>query len=369
MSDQWKKQNEKIPCVVFSNAEDAAVRKIVSRVHGAVEAASRVGWGSIAKARFNRDNNQQSEPGLDLFEKFLANTKEISPITAQLWAGSYPITILDEALKRVATRIGYKTSREVSDAYPKLKNYRKAIDAIVIDIGNDQLGFDRGGDNQKGVRGTDFGVSLGIPPLANGNSNSQNSVGSTPVTPNPTSATSAQNTGIQPIPQKSGRKISAIPINDPRTIKRELRSFIPKGSEREKLDTLIQYLKYIKIDKTSHAFCFVLRSVFELSARAYCNDNASSGVKFYNAQGEARKLKDILVDIIIHLVTDPATGKKIQSKSQQLHGASTEINDSNSLLSVTSMNALVHSQTFAVSPTHICIVFAKVLPLLKAMNS
>jgi len=346
LSPDWFAANEKVPCAVFSPIEESAVKKVVSRVHGANEASSRAGWESIAKARHNRDGNQGSEPGLDILDEFLRTSRELTPLEVQLWAAGYPITVLDEALKRLAPRMGYKTSREVGDTYPKLGAFRKPFDAIIKAIGDGLIGFDRGADDGRGVRGPNFGVSAGIPsPNNNGSASNPQGTPTAPTSPPPPPAGGSV---VPPGPAAPGfnspppapppapppppkRKLIATPINDPRTVKRELKRLVPRGSERAKVASLIQELKDLKIEKTPHAFCYVLRSVFELSARAYCNDHPSpTGPKFTNNQGEPRYLKDILVDIITHLATDHATGKKVQSISQMLHGASTELKDAGS---------------------------------------
>jgi hypothetical protein len=374
LSPDWKANNTSIPCVVFSAGEEKDVQKIVSRVHAKLDPASRVKWESIAKARFNRDIGEQ-EPGLDLFDKFLSHSKDLTQTQAQKWAGDYPITVLDAAIQKLAPRLGFKSSRELADSYPLVPIHRKAVDLIVIEIGNGRIGFNTGAEDRLGVRGPNFGTSFGVPapstapgstPTTPQGSAAGSSIGSGPGVPK---SVSVPNLSAPPPAAPVPRKLVATTVNDPRTVKRELKGFTPKGSERVKLATLVQELKDIKLEKTPHAFCFVLRTVFELSAKAYCNDNPGAGIALANAQGEQRKLKDILTEILEHLVTDPVTGKKVQLKQRQLHGAATEIKDADSLLSVTSMNQLVHGQTFLVSTQHICTVFVKVLPLLKAMNS
>jgi hypothetical protein len=134
LSSDWLTENASIPCAVFSIAEEKDVKKIVSRVHAKLDPASRVKWESIAKARFNRDIGEQV-PGLDMFDKFLNLSKELAPTQAQKWAGDYPITILDAAIQKLAPRLGYKSSRELSDGYPAAVNHRKAIDLIMDQCG------------------------------------------------------------------------------------------------------------------------------------------------------------------------------------------------------------------------------------------
>ena len=81
--------------------------------------------------------------------------------------------------------------------------------------------------------------------------------------------------------------------------------------------------------------------------------------------GEERKLADVLRDITKHLTNN--NKDKVMVKA--LHGAMTELGNSTGLLSVTSMNQLVHSQKFVVDGKSVSTVFANIFPLLEAMNS
>jgi hypothetical protein len=51
-----------------------------------------------------------------------------------------------------------------------------------------------------------------------------------------------------------------------------------------------------------------------------------------------------------------------------LHGAMAELGRSDGLLSVKSMNQLVHNPAFSVIPKDICTLFGNIYPLLEAMN-
>ena len=117
------------------------------------------------------------------------------------------------------------------------------------------------------------------------------------------------------------------------------------------------------------AFCFVLRSMFEISSKAYCEDHkGAGGPSATNSKGE-RKLVDILRDITDHLTnskTDP--NKKDPAMQKVLHGALTELANPNGILSVTSMNNLVHNPTFSITAPSISVLFGNVFPLLEEMN-
>lgn len=105
--------------------------------------------------------------------------------------------------------------------------------------------------------------------------------------------------------------------------------------------------------------------MFEISAKAYCADCApSSGPTYLNKNGNSKRLADILKEIQIHM----ANNNNDKEKMKELHGAITEIAKSEGLLSVTSMNQLVHNPSFSIQPNDISILFGNVFPLLEEMN-
>ena len=147
---------------------------------------------------------------------------------------------------------------------------------------------------------------------------------------------------------------------------RRLRDFTPLGKNREKVVTLLEEARTLTLSKHPHAFCFLLRSMFEISAKAYCKDHEkSSGLSATKASGEEKQLGNLLREITEHLTKNNTDKAMVKA----LHGAMADLAKANSLLSVTSMNQLVHNPQFSVSTPDICVVFANIFPLLEAMNS
>ena len=72
----------------------------------------------------------------------------------------------------------------------------------------------------------------------------------------------------------------------------------------------------------------------------------------------------VLRDITNHLTKNKAD----KERTKQLHGAMTELARPEGLLSVTSMNQLVHSPKFSVTTGDVCQLFGNIFPLLEAMN-
>ena len=115
----WKKENEQVPCSVYELAEKDKVDKIVNLTHAKGEKASRDPWTSVAKARQNRDEKKGAEPALDLLEKYIQHGKNLTNQQKERWSGDYPLTVLDEALRSIISRLGYKNNFRFGQGLPK----------------------------------------------------------------------------------------------------------------------------------------------------------------------------------------------------------------------------------------------------------
>ncbi len=101
--------------------------------------------------------------------------------------------------------------------------------------------------------------------------------------------------------------------------------------------------------------------MFEISAKAYCNDHA---ISITDNKGKDLTLVKVLNNVTSHLTVNNTN----QGMAKILHGAMTDIGSPNRLLSVTSMNQLVHNPAFSFIPNDICTLFSNIYPLLEAMN-
>jgi len=352
ISAKWKKDNQEIPCTIYNLKEAKQVNRVVSLIHGKGEKAGRVSWNAIARARHNRDESGDSEPALDLFEKYLVSGKNLNSIQKERWAGEYPLSVLEEAIKRLAPRLGVETAPDLAKSYPNIKKYKTALDDILRDIGLQQIRFEHIRSKDEDYAFTKYD----IPPLAVEKGSAQNAG---------KKANQASNkNGSQSKPQAK-----AAALDSPRAVSKTLRDFAPRGNGREKVVTVLEEMRRLKLDKHPHAFCFLLRSMFEISAKAYCKDHAPNGPKATSASGEDRRLVDILRDIKTHIVTNAgSSGNSKRAAMQTLHGAVTEIEKSSGILSVTSMNQLVHNPRFSIKERDICSLFHNVFPMLEEMN-
>ncbi len=345
---EWRRDNAAVPCTIYEAIDASTVDRIVRLAHGKGEKAGRDQWNAVARARHNRDANNASEPALDLLEKYLEHGKNVTAHQKARWAGAFPLTVLAEAMKRLAPRLGVGASRGLADAYPTVK-HRQAIESMIHAIGLEKLGFDRLRNKDD-----DFGVAYGLPAIKKKQAKASKA-----------SATK-RIAGKATATAKSATVQRAVATGDPRAVKRLLQGFQPVGKQREKLVALLIEATQLDLKRTPFAFCFVLRSMFEISAKAYCRDHASKGgPSTTKANGQDKALVDLLRDITNHLTNNKADKEMTKS----LHGAMTELGRSEGLLSVTSLNQLIHNPRFSVTPFDIAVLFGNVFPLFEAMNS
>lgn len=105
--------------------------------------------------------------------------------------------------------------------------------------------------------------------------------------------------------------------------------------------------------------------MFEISAKAYCIDHqATGGPTAQQPNGNDKQLKVLLRDIVQHLTVNNGN----QAMVRTLHGAMVELAKPDGILSVTSMNQLIHSPTFSTTAGDVSVVFHNVFPLLQEMN-
>lgn len=338
LSEEWKKENNQVPCAIYPASESAQVDRIVRLAHGKGEKAGRDPWGSVARARHNRDVNGTSEPALDLLEAFLNTADNVTPQQKERWSGDYKLSVLDEASKKIAARIGASNASDLVRVYPNTA-HKEAIDDVLYAIGMEELGFPKIRSKTKDFI-SDYNFPLAPAP------------DDPPPAPDPDSP--------------SGRKVAAVAISNPIAVRRALKQLKIMGDNRSKVVTLRDEMARLNLAKTPIAFCFLLRSMFEISSKAYCEDHAGTPGAPTNkkANGEEKKLVEVLREITKHLTKSGRD--KVAEKL--LHGSMTELAKPEGILSVTSLNQLVHNPNFSLAPADISITFGNIFPLLKEMN-
>lgn len=357
-----EKNNFKVSSIIFNKKEVDQADKIVSLTHAKGEKAGRDKWTSVATARHNRDVNKKPEPVLDLLEKYLGNGKNLTEQQKERWAGDYNLSVLVEAVSKLLPRLGFENASDLTIKYPKIK-YRAELEELIRDIGLELIGFPK-------IRSTneDFGSLYGIIPLPVASIPPTTSIAlsqpsaSTSIS-SQTTTVSNSNTQNASVTQITATSLppKAIANNDPKHIANLLKKFSPRGKNREKVVTLKNELLKLKINDNPIAFCFLLRSMFEISAKAYCIDHSIANT---DNKGKEKSLVQVLSLITTHLTVNKTNNAMIKI----LHGAMTEIGTPDRLLSVTSMNQLVHNPLFSFIPNDICTLFSNIYPLLEAMN-
>ena len=370
LSAKWKADNAQVPCAIYEEAEKDTVDRIVNLTHGKGERAGRDKWNAVARARHNRDANKQPEPGLDLLEHSLRIGGNLTDDQRERWAGEYPLTVLDEVIKRISDRFGASSAPDLARKYPHI-NHRDALDKMIKDIGLKKLAF---GDIRN--KDEDFSNKYGLSPVAS----PPDPASPGPQSPNgPAAAGSTSPTlsnpppsqpGTQPVtgsaPQQTGVGVAGAPppnaatstIN-PQTVMDMLNSFHPIGKGRSKVVLLLDEAKKLKIDKTPHAFCFVLRSLLELSAYAYMDDHPGE-IQKTKKDGKEKNANELLKDIRSHLINKQTSQKEKEAMTKRLHGAKAVLEQTGNFLSVTSLNQLVHNPAFTITAYEIANGFGNI---------
>jgi hypothetical protein len=369
LSQEWKDDTANLPCLIYELSELDIVTKNIALIHAKGEKAGRDQWTAVAKARFNRDVKKQKEVGLDLLESYLNNGRNISPVQIERWSGDYHLTVLNEALPKIYSILGCSSIDELFKLYPN-KN-RTKLDKILFDIGNQTLGFKELRD-KKNFFGLKYGLTdstnsqPATPPSTTGISLPQSA-------PSGTQCASAQTGGPglglsdKPSPPSHAvqRPPNANPSNNPKAVYKLLKDFKPRGNGREKIAALLNEMRRLKIDLHPHSFCFLLRSLFEISAKVYSDQYKDSGCPaMTKPDGKDKQLAVGLKDIV-NFMTSSSTDR---NKQKSLHGAITEISKNDGILSVTSMNQLVHNPKFSIQVNDLCTLFGNVFPLLEELN-
>jgi len=378
----WKTENAKVPCLVYDLTRVDDVDRIVTKTHGKGEKASRNNWNSVATARHARDMKSASEPALDLLEKYFTHGKNITANQKETWAGDYPLTVLSEAMAKLSTRLGLKNAIDLASTYPKIP-HRDGVEKILSNIGGETIGFKeiRDKDDDYAVR---FG---GLPPIIPTSSSATTTTSSATTTAaagatsggTGTSGGSTTTSGTSGTTGSGGTTGStssggsssggpagatattAFAVSDHRGVTKTLKAFFPSGLNRGKVVTLRDEAVALNLPKNPIAFCFLLRSLFEISVKMYFKDNTIALVK---TGGKDKTLKEMLEEAKKHIIAKGVTAQM----SKDLHGASVELGKTNGILSVTSLNQLVHHPTFVVTDKDISSLFSNIFPLLKALN-
>jgi hypothetical protein len=359
----WRTANASVPCAIYEESEADIVDKIVSLAHAKGELAGRDNWNSVARARHSRDHNGGSEPSLDLLESYLRAGKNLSRESAEIWGGDYKLSVLDECIARIAKRIGLASTKELAKDFPSVP-HREKVEKILHDIGTGFLDFPT-------IRASsDFLANYGLPLPAStsGTSSSASSgaSGSTKAGATTGSGGSKASGTTSKGGSTSSKSKAAFAVDDPRAIRAILKAFLPKGKNREKVVTLRDEMLRLTISKNPIAFCFLLRSMFEISVKVYSDENSlpttrkGKGLAIYDLT-----LRELLDAASKHLISNSSD----KDMNKRLYGASAELSRATGLLSVTSMNQLVHNPLFSVAPGDICRLFCNVFPLLDQMNA
>lgn len=380
LSQNWRDENEMIPCTIYDKKDAATVDKIVTLTHGKGQKAGRDVWEAIARARHNQKANAAPENGLVLLEKYLKDGKNLSAEQKLRWSGKYNLSVLDEALPKIFPRVGCSSTSDFVSKYPSIK-YRKEVDEVLLAIGLGGLSF-------KEIRGAlDFLIKYGFSPVnsttvvatstaSSGGVATSNPTPANPIT-NPVASSGTKSTSVTTgsnpqaaatvgIDVKPASRVSSTSTHDVKTVRRSLRNLKLYGINRSKLVDIKKEMIELKLDDNPIAFIFLLRCMVELSAKAFCDDKSSepSAPRYTKQDGKDKPLGTLLGDIVNFLTQN----RKDTQMLKLLHGPITEISRPDGLLSIVAMNQLVHNPRFIIRSGDIPGLFSSIFPLIEQMN-
>ncbi len=327
LDSQWKSENKKVPCSIYEVKEADKVEKIVALSHAKGEKASRDPWSSVARARYDRDTKKAIVPALDILEKYIVDGKNLTGMQKDRWAGEFPLTVLDEAIRKIYPRFNVASTNELATNYPKITQLTE-FEEIIRDIGIEQLETReiRNTDN-----GHDFALRYSIKPIppattqsSQNTAQSNNTNSNTANTSTSGATTSANNpgnfSGNAAQPSQGAQQNTATPnaaantatqtstksyaINDPKHVMALLKKFNPKGNDRQKVVSLRDELKKIKIADTPLAFCLLVRSIFEISAKVFAKEKGIATTKVNGNKSIDKTLAELLIEITKQLTAN-----------------------------------------------------------------
>ncbi len=148
-------------------------------------------------------------------------------------------------------------------------------------------------------------------------------------------------------------------------MRRKLKGLKIHGPNRDKIQSLKIELGKLKLNANPMAICFLLRSMFELSAKAYCDDHKASGLTSFDNQKNVDKvLVKLLRELCLHMTQNGAD----KEMERMLNGAMAELGKKDGLLSTTAMNQLVHNLNYVILPSEVPLIFGRIFPLLDQLN-
>jgi hypothetical protein len=349
-----------IPVLIYPSEQADVVDRIVSRKHGKGGHAGRADWNSVPRARHNRTQGQK-EYGLDLLEKYIDRGKNLTDQEKASWQGHYPLTVLNEALPRIVAFLGESVNvKDLVATYPR-SSYRIALESIMAAIGRHALTVPgmRNPPDESVWSPVFYGfVAPGGPGQPTGSEPGQEASSSAAGASSEPESTGASGSS-------GGSHDSAKPdaFETYADLQNWFKNLRVVGDHREKVAILAKEAARINVDKAPHAVAFVVRSMFELSAKAYCKEH--HGQKGVPSYGEKEgKLDTALLAIIAHI-------RNLEDNQSLLYGAERElIHDDQHphFLSMKSMHQLIHNPHFIIDGGRFRQSFKNLKYLMEALN-
>lgn len=372
ITEEWKLQNSKIPCMVFEDAEEPLLRRIVRRTHGNDDLAGRKPWESISKARESRDVQKIPVPELDLLERILEVGHHHNEENAKKWRSNFKFTVFYEVIRKFCTNWKISLS-DLRDRYATNDLPAPTMDVlerVVADIGNGLIAY-------KQIRQTSFyeGYDLSPLPTVPGSAlighdpkpteshalNNEKGNSSTAQ-----SANTKELQGGQPQEKKTLSTTSSPTSTHSRTILPGtirhsaglIKEINPTGfKSKDKLAVILREMQKVNNDETPNAFGILMRTLIDLSVTEFCETN------------QLKLKKDILIEKIktAHAYILNMSSNRAATE-RELTTAFNALMDPTSAVSTALLNVITHRRNALATPGSLRIGFANIMPFLHALG-
>lgn len=358
----WRAQNlENINCVVCSEAE--ALREVERRHATGQDGVGLENWEAMARLRLSRKLGIPV-PMLEIVEAFISADSSFNNTVRQALFHAYPITTFERWFIPLASFLG-TTPEQLAADYPTHPK-KQSIDKLLRHIADGETVTSRTHEKVKDhILPALANVYFPASPPAGSVSSAPPASGGAQPNPVPPPAATAQSgsTSSATAPSNSSQAArgNSPSIRKVNKFNQVVKNFSARGADHQKIQTLIDEIKRLKIADHPHAFVMLLRSIIDISVHSYCNAN---GIQTQIPAGTRMKdieLNNLCVTVANHMETQDGT------LVRKLHGVKNLFSTAASPLSITSMNQTVHGQ-YVVNPAHVAPDLQSWAPFLIALH-
>lgn len=334
-------------CVIYT--EYAEIEREINLRHALGQGgASKIDWSAMARARYNQGIGTVNNSFV-LAENYIQEEYANTPERRTQLLGNFPLTTLVRFYAELCKNlpIAIPDLPAVYITHPRKPEIKRFLNAVE----NEQV-TSRDSVNIVAQYVCAQPASPQTPPPTM-QQNAQ-----TPNTPRPQSASNT--TGATPITAAPPPRTRPAPSNDtPASVKRYLRQITPRVSGTAKINTLVNEMRKINIERCPTIFSLALRTLLELSVKGYMHRKA---LPEFETNGNEKKINRKVIDCISHLISQGKDPSRLNGIKAQLTAGK------ENHLSINALHEAVHSPQFSLTADKVCLSFHNMDQLLRYLN-